>query len=713
MVIRFIFFIICFVTMLVGCEEDRSTRLQDSIDTKISVALFDPANSIIPFPNNLLFNGTTDGTLNIPTSDPEDTSDPKVAMNSLDGFSTNAPISTTFSTPIDTLTIPGNVRLFTASINDYHLNPGGEPNFVVLGITSELTQDVDFIVSVSNETTLVIKPIKPLMTKSGYVAVVTNGLKDMDGDVFRPDLTYAITKETNSLIVDGVSRLPALDSLTSEALQNLEGLRLLTNITEAAAVVFDNANGGVLNRSDIVLSWSFSTQSAGDILSAERDEIPVPVVSAFTKMLDAEKTAFTSNLSNVDVYKGTIDVPYYIDAPSNVDKLKPLSSFWKNSDGVGLSPLPVGSGNNPVPTTTLSIPVLISVPSTATYNSTGIPVVIYQHGITSNRTSGLALADMLASRGYAMIAIDLPLHGVTDSTNYFYDEFNERTFNLDFADNTTPTLGPDGIPDSSGKYFINLASLQTSRDNVRQGIMDLFSLVKAVAQFDVNTAGLDFDAADISFVGHSLGGIVGIPFLALEANVKTSVIAMAGGGIAKILDGSASIGPEIVKSLAAKGVVKGTAEYEAFMLAAQTVLDSVDPINYASMVGASRGILLLEIVGDDNTGSPSDLVIPNMVPDKNDTSGTVTAPLAGTDPLIGIMGLTPVTTQDLAGVNVNAVVRFNSGHHGSLLTNQGITNIPTILNSSDVFVEIQTILTEFIASGGATVDISNTSVIAP
>jgi hypothetical protein len=33
-------------------------------------AVFDPAAGQLPFPTNLLFNGSTDGTLNIPVDDP-------------------------------------------------------------------------------------------------------------------------------------------------------------------------------------------------------------------------------------------------------------------------------------------------------------------------------------------------------------------------------------------------------------------------------------------------------------------------------------------------------------------------------------------------------------------------------------------------------------------------------------------------------------------
>ncbi|MBE9565078.1 MAG: hypothetical protein IMF17_07510, partial [Proteobacteria bacterium] len=79
---------------LTACSDDKSTTVQDGIVTAGPISNYDLAESIIPFPNDLLFQGSVTGTLNIPVDDPADLSDPKVAMNGVDGFSTNAPMST-------------------------------------------------------------------------------------------------------------------------------------------------------------------------------------------------------------------------------------------------------------------------------------------------------------------------------------------------------------------------------------------------------------------------------------------------------------------------------------------------------------------------------------------------------------------------------------------------------------------------------------------
>jgi hypothetical protein len=55
-----------------------------------TAALFQPAQGVFPFPNDLYFSGTTDGTINIQPANgliPQ-----QVGLNALDGWSTTAPI---------------------------------------------------------------------------------------------------------------------------------------------------------------------------------------------------------------------------------------------------------------------------------------------------------------------------------------------------------------------------------------------------------------------------------------------------------------------------------------------------------------------------------------------------------------------------------------------------------------------------------------------
>ncbi|MGH8042272.1 MAG: hypothetical protein ACREPN_09545, partial [Rudaea sp.] len=355
----------------------------------------------------------------------------------------------------------------------------------------------------------------------------------------------------------------------------------------------------------------------------------------------------------------------------------------------------------PVATSTQLIPVLLTVPnanSGRTKPAAGWPVVIFQHGITRNRTDMFAIAATLAGQGFATIAIDAPLHGITDKTNPFYvgntpfaaAGAHERTFNLDLENNATGAPGPDGTIDSSGSYFINLGDLLTSRDNLRQATSDLMELTRALPSmsFDGNPTG-DFDGSRIEFVGQSLGSIIGTTFMAMEPHVNVGVLNVPGGGVVRLLDASPTFGPVIHAGLAQAGLTQGTPTYDAFMGAAQTVVDSGDSINFA-FATAGKSILAQEVVGDAN--HPSDQVIPNIVP---------TAPLSGTEPLLAALGLSSIahTTQ---AASIRGVVRFTQGTHGSLLD-------PS--SGPAVTAEMQGEMASMIASGGQAVIVANPSVI--
>ncbi len=156
----------------------------------------------------------------------------------------------------------------------------------------------------------------------------------------------------------------------------------------------------------------------------------------------------------------------------------------------------------------------------------GWPVAIVQHGITGNRAQALAMADAYADACFIVVAMDLPLHGIVQGDPTFGALYcspalpqcigaTERTFNVDLVNNTTGVAPGDGKVDASGTHMINLTSPATGRDNLRQAEADLIQLTKsipglAIAPGTPAPAGpVGVDPTRISFVGQSLGGIVG------------------------------------------------------------------------------------------------------------------------------------------------------------------------------------------------------------
>jgi hypothetical protein len=679
-----------------------ATNDDGSVVTTVLTAQFDTASpTSLPLPNNLLFLGSTDLTLNLP---PTGTFlDPTFeALSALDGFSTVAPWAAPFvgfegaTATIDPATvIPGSsVRAFEVTTVFGTIAPNG--------IIRELVPGVDYVATVSGGSNVVIIPLKPLKELTVYMAVLTDDIRDTAGSDATPDQTYFIAKRTSPLIdANGNSTDSALDDATA---QQLEGLRQIVNAQEAVA----GAAG--IPKDDIVLSWTLTTQGITPILSAIRSIVqPAPI----TLVPSGLTTAALGGPGIADIYIGIITLPYYLAAAAHPQDTAPLTEFWEAAPGAYLPgvldllpTLDLTSTHittvNPFPVvkSMQTVPVLMTVPNHIPKPAAGWPVVIFQHGITRNRADALAIADTLASIGYAVFSIDQPLHGIVPvfdppavaalyvENTPFGPVANERTFDLDLANQATGAPGPDGITDASGSYTINLTSLRTSRDNLRQASIDLSVLATTIfAGISIDgDPNPDFDTSIIQFVGQSLGSMVGVAFLAIEPLVTNAVLSVPGGGIANLLIGSDTFGPRILAGLAGLGIEPGTANFNLFLLATQTLLDSADPVNWAGPAAAFNSILLHEVIGDT--------VIPNFV---------ATAPLSGTEPLIAAMGLSTITATTFDATGVRGVVRFvPPASHGSLLD-------PTA--SPGAFFEMQGQMASMLATFGTTVVVTDPSVI--
>ncbi|MBI3171525.1 MAG: hypothetical protein HYZ32_02910, partial [Hydrocarboniphaga effusa] len=268
----------------------------------------------------------------------------------------------------------------------------------------------------------------------------------------------------------------------------------------------------------------------------------------------------------------------------------------------------------------------------------GWPVVIFQHGITRNRTDMLALAPTLAAAGFMVVAIDLPLHGLPVGNPLRINGL-ERTFDLDLVNNSTSAPGPDGTADPSGTHFVNLSSLITSRDNLRQGASDLIHLAKSVnnINLDGDTNTDEVNEAQLRFVGQSLGAIVGTVALGVNTDIQAASLHVPGGGLGKLLDASATFGPRIAAGLAASFVYEGTDTYETFNRFAQHLTDPGDPINYAAAANVNHAIHLVEVIGDavvpNSAGSTGPAVLPAGI-----TATAATVDAAGTAAASGVAG---------------------------------------------------------------------------
>lgn len=705
------------VSILAGCGGSSSTPRSEPAPpsnnpdgtptTDVMTANFDPTNGVLPFPINLLLSGSNDLTLNIPVEDPSDFSNPRVAMNALDGFSPVSPWTFSFSASVnpDTVVPGSSVRLFEVRF--------ATGTIAVEQLVRELVPGQDYLATVATSSdpsgrTVAIVPLRPLEEMTGYMAVVTDAIQDNEGNPATPSQTYFLTKRTEPLVTEGgVSTDPLLDNETAQA---LEPLRQLVNSQESAA------ESAGIERDAVVLSWTATTQSITPVLNVVRSTLSATGSQlAPTGMTTADVLPPGASPGIADLFIGVVELPYFLGVPSAENPTAPLNTFWEAApgnyvppfDGLGLDPESTNvTVANPIPVERdlQTVPILVTVPnefSGRVKPAAGWPVAVFQHGITGNRSQALALADTMASIGVAVVSMDLPLHGITQTNPMdpeqplaglnventpFAPIANERTFDLDLRDNDTGQPGPDGRIDSSGAFFINLQNLLTARDNLRQGQVDLSTLALNIPSMDLDGDSLgDFDGSSINFVGLSLGSIVGTAFLAVEPTVSTGVLSVPGGGIANLLAGSQTFGPVIRQGLQQAGVEPDSPEFFQFLGAAQQVVDSADPINWSRVAVQDNSILLHQVAGDT--------VVPNSVPG---------APLSGTEPMIRIMELAPITetTQNPAGIL--GATRFIQGSHGSLLDPSA---------SPAATAEMQGQAASLIASGGTTVVVNDPSVI--
>ena len=614
-----------------------------------------PPYNVVPYPNDI-YNPVAAGlgsTLNVPTGVIRPLA---AAVNTLDGFSTVAKITAPFNASIDTATlIPFNPLAPTGSATVYVLNASrGVP----------LVPGVDYSVGLSDETgtngsVLEITPLRPLSPKTTYLFVLTSGIKSTAGVPAAADQAFGAVRDSHLAGLGSVPGAPELDPL----------FPAITPLIDAAVGLLRIPGGSV------AVAWSATTQSVSEVLEAVRDSAgPMPHKLAPLGITTADLGLGLPGAATL--YSGWIQIPYYGD-PADV-----LGSFWVNSDFMP----PTTANPQPLPRGgLLRIPVLASLPTSGvSRGGRGWPVVLFQHGVTSNRTSMIAIADAFALGGFGMVAIDLPLHGVTDTSNHFYQGpgspfgDNERHFNLDNV-GSLGSLVPDGQIDDGWQIF-NIGNPLNARDHARQTVSDLFHLARTVPELDFDgDSRPDLDADRVHFVGVSLGAIFSVPFVALNPELSTATLSSAGGPFTQFLVDPMAItfGAPLRAGVEAAGLPFGTVGFSNFIRDLQTVLDSIDPVNYAAVAASVHPIHMVGVL--DDTAVPMTLI----------------------NNVAQFMGLSDISSTTIDPGGVRGIVRFNRGGHGA------------ILNPADlaVTVEMQTQAVTFAASGGTIIPIGNSEIV--
>ena len=519
--------------------------------------VFDPTEGIIPFPNAFLIE---DGTVNIPIPEGADplTTGILQTLNQRTGFSTTA---------AGWIPLDGEVDPTTVGSGSVALAPED-------GASSQLLTDDEYRVSYEPEWGhVVVEPLVPLTPRKLHAGIVTQDMLGANGRPVQPTPAFVFLRSPQSLIdSEGNSIVYALDDETAQA---LEPARNQYSQLFFLAVIID---GQRFTRNRIVNAWAFDTEDpaqalleyralAMDLLS-ERDELTA------RRACDGEGDCQAGGGDDdfVEIEDGEFQDPnsatdYMVDM-SNVRAVHLAGEF----QSVNLS---MADGTVEESEDWVGITVYLPEEDQGdTQCEAPYDVVITQHGLGGDRWQGLSQANELAANCLATVAMDFPLHGGR----------------ADGADSLHPATTPAG----SGAGFLS-PDLLTSKNNFGQAIVDLFVLSRII-QGEDGESGLEplfqdvdddgpYFSTNLGYMGVSLGGIVGVPFVGLVPAVDTSVISVAGGRFAWILEGDeegeSTIGGSILDAFGEMGIFPGDFAFIRTMALVQWTADVIDPFALA------------------------------------------------------------------------------------------------------------------------------------
>jgi len=629
---------------------------------------FDPGNQVtpvIPFPNNLAAVPLADGGLRVNLPIPDGGSaleiQLRMGLNTLDGFSTSAPIVSENSDPLGAL---AGGLLDSASLHGgtgvLNLSPTGIPpqilpclncvsSLLIDGGVPDNPQQLQLVPGVLDGGELLTVP---LQERSNYIAYFTDSLKTTDGGTVAATAAWALMRNRNPLVDSSGNSL--VSTVPNILAQQLEPAR---QSMKAALDALEQAKG--ITREHLVLASVFRTQSEATTLRQLR-----PVTMGFSP------NPLFLFMSTPTTFFGEIVVPNLLTGPGGVF--------------------------NPGAPRAETIPFILFVPTGTPTNPW--PVAIFGHGLTRSRLDSAALAaPSFIPGGMPVIAIDEPWHGdraictgsapflnsgagpcgmipaqnddaacrdssaeycCEDSGCPFLSSSAGRCVPHDtstrapcdpsptanppgdvFCSNLSPSQGrclPDmmcegayfrldstGTPCVSGQNILNLTNLFATRDNFRQDVIDQTQLARTIqatgpGSLNVLLGTRALDPTKIHYVGQSLGGILGSLYVQVAPEIQNVVLNVPGGDLPTILLTSPAFEvakEQFLETLAMQDppILVGTPAFDDFIAIAKWILDPADPINagYGVLNGpglpGSRKALIQYITRDQVVPNPTTL----------------------------------------------------------------------------------------------------------
>ncbi len=288
-----------------------------------------------------------------------------------------------------------------------------------------------------------------------------------------------------------------------------------------------------------------------------------------------------------------------------------------------------------------------TLPITAWLPKEGAPpydTLVWGSGLGSGREQGRRLASFAAPAGIATVAIDPFSHG--DHPAIPEGESRELL----------PTV----------LRFFTIGDLRERavrplvlRDNWRQAAYDKLQFTKLLmGGVDFTGDGMnDVRPETLSYLGVSLGGIMGVELLALSEDYGAAVLVVPGGRVSSIVSDSATIGA-LVELLRPRGTSEG--DVARFFPVLQTLLEPGDAASYGPHVigqrlrGDRAPHIMMGVVLDDDT-------VPNVA---NYTLGRalglpIMPPVLRAEPGFPLSPMPPFSNNLLDGTVTGGMLQFD------------------------------------------------------
>jgi len=167
----------------------------------------------------------------------------------------------------------------------------------------------------------------------------------------------------------------------------------------------------------------------------------------------------------------------------------------------------------------------------------GWPVMIFGHGFTDSMYGApWTVASVLASRGIATAAISVVGHGFGPQGKLVVTPRAGTPVVLPSGGRGFDQDGNGTIDSTEGVSAVGANSIVSSRDGLRQTVVDIMQLVRQIQTgVDVDGNGsVDIDRSRIYYAGQSFGGIYGTILLGVDGDIRAGVPNVPGGSISEV-----------------------------------------------------------------------------------------------------------------------------------------------------------------------------------